>query len=158
MLIKPIYFWLLASQYCKKLGSLPQSFLVTVDNLPESIQQPQLGMFRSKRLFWLSFFIFPDGIRTHSRCFSGWQRRTADDATRGQALGPRRYRVSRHQVRLPQSAGSLHEDDLLQALDRESHRSDLRPLGSRQLTVGSWDLMFRRCFYQLATLSNSHKV
>ena len=56
---------------------------------------------------------------------AGGQRRAADVAAGGRAVAADGDREPRHQVRLPQPARGLHEDDLLQTLDREGHRPPL---------------------------------
>ena len=56
---------------------------------------------------------------------AGGQRRAADVAAGGRAVAADGDREPRHQVRLPQPARGLHEDDLLQTLDREGHRTPL---------------------------------
>ena len=56
---------------------------------------------------------------------AGGQRRAADVAAGGRAVAADGDGQPRHQVCLPQPARGLHEDDLLQTLDREGHRPPL---------------------------------
>ena len=38
-------------------------------------------------------------------------------------MGPSRYRITRHQMRLSRHAWSIYENDLLQTMDRKSYRA-----------------------------------